>query len=263
MNPGEPTGTATLTDEERAIYEWQMWVPGMGETGQGRLKDTTVFISRVGGLGSVIALELAAAGIGRLILAHGGNLKPSDLNRQLLQTHDHLGRPRIESIVRRLRELNPRCEIIGLGVNVNEDNVMQLVGEADILVDAAPLFEERLAINRAAFALARPLVECAMYELTAQITTFLPGHTGCLQCIVPEVPPNWKRQFPVFGAVSGTVGCLGAMEVIKLATGLGEPLAGEMLTMNLASMRFQKMALARRPDCPVCGGRSALPSVRP
>jgi molybdopterin/thiamine biosynthesis adenylyltransferase len=116
------------------------------------------------------------------------------------------------------------------------------------------MFQERLALNRAAFALGKPLVECAMYSLTAQITTFLPGRTGCLECQVPGVPADWKRQFPVFGAVSGTVGCLGAMEVIKLATGLGEPLADTMLTMDLATMRFRRVAMQRRPDCAVCGG---------
>jgi bacteriocin biosynthesis cyclodehydratase domain-containing protein len=93
-----------------------------------------------------------------------------------------------------------------------------------------------------------------MYSLTAQITTFLPGRTGCLECQVPGVPADWKRQFPVFGAVSGTVGCLGAMEVIKLAAGLGEPLADTMLTMDLATMRFRRVAMQRRPDCAVCGG---------
>jgi bacteriocin biosynthesis cyclodehydratase domain-containing protein len=98
------------------------------------------------------------------------------------------------------------------------------------------------------------MVECAMYALKAQVTTFLPGRTGCLQCQVPEVPGEWKRQFPVFGAVSGTVACLGAMEVIKLVTGIGEPLADTMLTMDLATMRFRRVAMARRPDCPVCGG---------
>ena len=242
-----------LDDEERATYAWQMWVPGMGESGQRRLKDTTVFISRAGGLGGVVALELVAAGVGRLILAHGGNLKPSDLNRQLLQTHDHLGKPRIESIVRRLRELNPRCEVLGIGENVTAGNAERLAAAADILVDAAPTFQERLAINRAAFALRKPLVECAMHALTAQITTFLPGRTGCLECQVPVVPADWSRQFPVFGAVSGTVGCLGAMEVIKLAVGLGEPLADTMLTMDLATMRFRRVAIERRPDCPVCG----------
>lgn len=241
-----------LTDEERAIHEWQMWVPGVGEEGQRKLKAATVFISRVGGLGSVVALELAAAGVGRLVLAHAGNLQPSDLNRHLLQTHDHIGRPRIENIQRRLRELNPRCETVGIAENVNDENAARLIAQADIVVDAAPMFEERLAMNRAAFAQGKPMVECAMHELTAHVTTFVPGRTGCLECHVPEVPQTWTRQFPVFGAVSGTVACLGAMEVIKLITGIGEPLTGEMVAMDLGTMRFRRMTLPQRSDCPIC-----------
>ncbi|MEE3218967.1 MAG: ThiF family adenylyltransferase, partial [Planctomycetota bacterium] len=100
-----------LTPEECATYEWQMWVRGFGEEGQAKLKAASVLISRIGGLGGVVAYELAAAGIGRLILAHAGNVKHSDLNRQLLMTHDWLGRPRVESARRRLLELNPRLEI--------------------------------------------------------------------------------------------------------------------------------------------------------
>lgn len=243
-----------LTAEERAVYEWQMWTPGMGEEGQRKLKGASVFISRVGGLGGVVAYELAAAGVGRLILAHAGDLRPDDLNRQLLQTHDHIGKPRMESIVRRLQELNPRCEITGLAENVTEENASRLIAGADIVVDAAPMFQERLALNRAAFAQGKPMVECAMYDMEASVTIFVPGRTGCLQCAVPEVPPQWKRQFPVFGAVSGTAACLGAVEVIKRITGLGEPLEGEILAMNLGTMRFRRVKLPRRVDCPVCGG---------
>lgn len=243
-----------LSAEERAVYEWQMWVPGVGEEGQRKLKAASVFISRVGGLGGVVAYELAAAGVGKLVLAHGGELRADDLNRQLLQTHDHIGKPRIESIVRRLRELNPRCEIVGIGENVSEENAARLMAQADIVVDAAPLFQERLAMNRAAFAQRKPLVECAMHTMEASVTTFLPGRTGCLECYVHEVPASWKREFPVFGAVSGTAACIGATEVIKLITGIGEPLAGEMLAMDLAAMKFRRVSLPRRKDCPVCGG---------
>jgi molybdopterin/thiamine biosynthesis adenylyltransferase len=238
-----------LTTEEQAVYEWQMWVPGMGDEGQRKLKAASVLISRVGGLGGLVALELAAAGVGRLILAHAGNLQPSDLNRQLLQTHDHIGQPRIESIVRRLRELNPRCDIIGVPENVSADNAD---AQADIVVDAAPLFQERLALNVAAFRARKPMVECAMHTLEASVTTFVPGKTGCLACYVPEVPPTWTRQFPVFGAVSGTAACVGAMEVIKLITGLGTTLQGEMLSMNLATMQFRKVRVPRRDDCAAC-----------
>jgi len=253
------TSLPSLDDAERSIYEWQMWVPGVGEEGQRKLKGASVLISRVGGLGGVVALELAAAGVGRLILAHAGNLKPSDLNRQLLQTHDHLGQPRIESIVRRLQDLNPRCEIVGIGENVSEANADSLVAQADIVIDAAPLFQERLALNAAAFRAGKPFIECAMHNLEASVATFLPGRTGCLACIVPEVPPSWTRQFPVFGAVSGTAGCIGAMEAIKLITGIGQTLDGRLLSMDLSTLRFRTVTLPKRPDCTVCGGSSTNP----
>jgi molybdopterin-synthase adenylyltransferase len=243
-----------LSPEERAVYEWQMWVPGVGEEGQRKLKAASVFISRVGGLGGLVAYELAAAGVGKLVLAHAGDLRADDLNRQLLQTHDHIGRPRIESIVRRLHELNPRCEIVGIGENVNDENAARFIEQADIVVDSAPLFQERLAMNRAAVAQRKPMVECAMHSMEASVTTFIPGRTGCLECYVNDVPSSWKREFPVFGAVSGTAACIGAMEVIKLINGIGEPLAGEMLAMDLAAMKFRRVLLPRRGDCPVCGG---------
>ncbi len=247
------TASTTLTDEERAAYEWQLDVPGFGEAGQKKLKDATVLVSRVGGLGSVVAYELAAAGIGRLILAHAGDINPSDLNRQLLMTHDALGTSRVQSAERRLKELNPRLVIDAVPENISAANAARLVGEADVVVDCAPLFEERFAMNREAVAQGKPLVECAMYELQAQITTVLPGKTPCLACLHPEAPPAWKRRFPVFGAVSGTVGCLGAMEAIKVLSGLGEPLAGRLLTMDLRDMQFRVMTIKRRSDCPVCG----------
>ncbi|MES2737930.1 MAG: HesA/MoeB/ThiF family protein [Verrucomicrobiota bacterium] len=242
-----------LTETDRALYEWQMWVPGMGEAGQRKLKGATVLISRVGGLGGLVAMELAAAGVGRLILAHGGNLKLPDLNRQLLQTRAHVGLPRMDNIVTRLKELNPDCEIVGVTENITEANAAAWVALADVVVDAAPLFQERLALNAAAMRAGKPMVECAMHTLEATVTTFLPGRSGCLACYVPEVPPTWMRQFPVFGAVSGTAACLGAMEVIKLITGLGTPLAGEMLCMDLGSMGFRRVKLPRRSDCEVCG----------
>ena len=103
-----------LTNAEKAIYEWQMWVPGIGEEGQQKLKDATVLISRCGGLGGLVAYELAAAGVGTLVIAHAGNVKPSDLHRQLLMTADWVGKPRIDSIARRLSDLNPRVEVVGI-----------------------------------------------------------------------------------------------------------------------------------------------------
>lgn len=241
-----------LTDEERAIYQWQIWVPDFGESGQEKLKASSVLVSRCGGVGGVVAYELAAAGIGKLVLAHAGNVKPSDLNRQILMTHDWLGKPRVESAARRLRELNPRLEIDPVPENVNEQNVADLVAKVDLVVDCAPLFEERLLMNREAVRQGKPMVDCAMYDMEGQVTTILPGRTPCLACLCPEPPPVWRRQFPVFGAVSGTVACLGAVEAIKVLAGIGKPLAGSLLTIDFRDMSFRKVEIKRNPSCPVC-----------
>lgn len=243
-----------LTDEERATYEWQMWVPDFGEEGQRQLKNASVLVSRCGGLGSVVAYELAAAGVGKLVLAHAGSVKPSDLNRQLLMTHDSLGTPRVDSAKRRLLELNPRLEIETVAENVSAENAERLVGMADLVVDCAPLFEERFAMNAACVAQNKPLVDCAMYDLEAHITSIVPGKSPCLACIYPQKPPSWRREFPVFGAVSGMVACLGAMEAIKLLAGFGDPLLGQLVMCDLRAMTFRKLQVQRRADCEVCGG---------
>lgn len=243
-----------LTDTERAVYEWQMWVPDFGEEGQEKLKAASILVSRCGGVGGVVAYELAAAGVGRLLLAHGGNVKPSDLNRQILMTHDWLGKPRAESAARRLGELNPRLAVEAVPENVSEENAARLVSEVDLIVDCAPLFRERFAMNREAVRQQKPVVECAMYELEVQITTILPGATPCLSCLHPDDPAAWKREFPVFGAVAGAVACLAAMEAIKVITGLGKPLLGELLTGDLRDMSFHRFAIARDPHCRVCSG---------
>ncbi|MDP6409917.1 MAG: HesA/MoeB/ThiF family protein [Planctomycetota bacterium] len=253
------SASGPLNEAERAVYEWQLDVPGFGEEGQSRLKEASVLVSRLGGLGGVVAYELAAAGIGRLVLAHGGEVVPSDLNRQLLMTHEWLGRPRIECATARLLELNPRLEIEALGENINEGNAARLVGEADVIVDCAPLFAERFLLNREAVRQSKPMVECAMYELEAHVTTILPGRTPCLACLFPSDPPAWRRKFPVFGAVSGAVGCLAAMEAIKLIARLGEPLLGRLLAFDTRSMAFHTATIQRRAGCPVCGEATGSP----
>jgi molybdopterin-synthase adenylyltransferase len=242
-----------LNQVEKATYAWQMTVPGFGEEGQETLRNASVMISRCGGLGSVVAYELAAAGIGKMILAHAGNVKHSDLNRQLLMTHDWLGKPRIESVQRRLLDLNPRLDITAVNENVNPDNVATLAEQADVIVDCAPLFQERYLMNEQAVRQGKPLVECAMYELQAQITTVVPGQTACLSCLYPDFPDNWRREFPVFGAVSGTLGCIAAMEAIKVISGLGTPLLNQLLVFNLRDVSFMKTSIQRRPDCQLCG----------
>lgn len=246
------TNGIPLTDAEKARYEWQLWVDGFGETGQQRLKGASVLISRCGGVGGMVAYELAAAGIGRLVLAHAGTVRPDDLNRQLLMTSDSIGKPRMEIAPLRLRELNPDLAIEPVGENVTESNIERLMSSVDLVVSCAPVFGERLLMNREAVNQGKPLVDCAMYELEGQLTTVLPGKGPCLACLYPDAPPAWSRTFPVFGAVAGTVGCLGAIEAIKVLAGLGSPLVGEMLTFDLRDMSFRKLTTRRRVDCPVC-----------
>lgn len=252
--PRTPEELPQLTPEEQAVYDWQLPVAGFGELGQRRLKAATVLISRVGGLGGMVALELAAAGIGRLVLAHGGNLKPSDLHRQILMTHAGLGHSRIDSAVARLQALNPRLQIQANPANVSESNVHELVTAADVIVDCAPLFEERYLLNREAMAQRKPMIECAVYGQEVHLTTFLPGETPCLRCLYPEPSTTWTRRFPIFGAVAGTAGCLAAMEVIKLVAGFGEVLRGRLLTLDLETHRMSTVRIRRVPGCLDCGG---------
>jgi molybdopterin/thiamine biosynthesis adenylyltransferase len=206
---------AELTAEEKTIYEWQMWVRDFGEEGQKRLKQARVLISRVGGLGGPVAYALTAAGVGKLVLAHGGTTQPADLNRQITQTHDWLGKPRIECTRHRLLELNPRVEIEAIAENVSEANADELVSRVDVVFDCAPLFQERFAMNAACVRQKKPMVEAAMFDLEGQVTTIIPGKTPCLACLYPEFPSEWKRRFPVFGAVSAVAGNLAAMEGIS------------------------------------------------
>jgi len=242
-----------LSNAELSQYEWQFAVEGFGEKGQQKLKESSVLVSRCGGVGGSAAWQLAAAGVGRIVLAHGGNLKTADLNRQTLMAHDWIGKPRVEHAAARLRALNPHIVIETLSENISEENAARIIGGVDLVVDAAPLFEERLAMNRAAVQLNKPMIESAMFELEGYCTTFIPGKTACLACHVPQKPCYWKRQFPVFGAVSGMIGSIAAMEAIKVLAGFGVPLTNRVLVIDLKSGTSRVQKIRRNPHCPVCG----------
>lgn len=244
---------APLSDEERAVYAWQFPIRGFGEQAQEKLKGACALVSRLGGLGGPLAQALAAAGIGKLILAHGGLLKPSDLNRQILMAHEGIGTPRVDMAAARLRAINPRMEIVAVPENITEENADRLVAQADLVFDCAPLFRERFLMNRECVRQHKPLIDCAMFEMQGQVTTILPGQTPCLACIYPEDPPGWKREFPVLGAVSALAGVIGANEGIKLIAGMEPALAGKMLYYDTRYMTFQTIPLARRAECSVCG----------
>ena len=241
-----------LSDLDRAIYEWQLDVPGFGEDGQEKLRSTVALVSRIGGLGGPLAFSLAAAGIGKLILVHGGDLQPSDLNRQILMRHDSLGKSRVDAAAMTLRAFNPHIEVETVAANFNENNAAGLVGRADIVFDCAPLFEERFLMNRECVRQRKPLIDCAMYSLEGQVIPIVPGETACLACLYPEVPPHWKRRFPVIGAVSALIANIGAMEGIKLLSGAGNPCLNQMIYLDTASMQMSKVALKRNPNCAIC-----------
>jgi molybdopterin/thiamine biosynthesis adenylyltransferase len=160
----------------------------------------------------------------------------------------------VECAAETLRRFKPEIEIEAVDANVTEENAADLVGRADVVFGCAPLFEERFLMNRECVRAKKLLVDCAMYALEGRVMVISPGLTPCLSCLFPEVPPHWKRRFPVLGAVSALVAQIGVLEAIKRLTGLGESTLGEMIVIDTAAMRLDRLRLApARVDCPVCG----------
>ncbi len=241
-----------LSEQDRALYAWQLDVPGFGEAAQEKLRNTTALVSRVGGLGGPLAFQLAAAGIGKLVLAHGGELKPADLNRQILMRHACLGQERAACARETLQAFNPHVEVEAIPENINPANAAAIIEKVDIVFDAAPLFEERFLMNRECVRQGKPMIDCAMYNMEGQVIPIIPGQTACLQCFYPEVPPHWKRRFPVIGAVSALVANIGALEGIKLISGLSPVHAGQIIYLDTMNLDVRKIHTQRNPDCPVC-----------
>ncbi|OCQ90394.1 protein hesA [Oscillatoriales cyanobacterium USR001] len=242
-----------LTPNELERYRRQIMLPGFGETAQKRLKSSTVLVTGVGGLGGTAALYLAVAGVGRLILVRGGNLRLDDMNRQVLMTDDWVGKPRVFKAKNALEEINPDVQVEAICEYVTPENVDALVQTADVVLDCAHNFIERDLLNTACVRWYKPMVEAAMSDMEAYLTTIVPGKTPCLSCIFPEKPDWDKRGFGVLGAVSGTLACLTALEAIKLLAGIGKPLLSQLLTMDLGSLDFAKRRPYHDPNCPVCG----------
>ncbi len=242
-----------LSDLDRATYEWQLDVPGFGEEGQAKLRQSTALVSRCGGLGGPICFALAAAGFGKIMIAHAGELRLDDLNRQILMRHGDLGQSRVASAKATLQAFNPNIEVEAVPENITEGNAADLVSRADIVFSAAPLFEERFLMNRECVRQGKPLVDSAMYSMEGRIVPIVPGASACLSCLYPEIPPNWRRRFPVIGAVSALAANIGAIEGIKILTGMSTSQTNRMIYFDTASMRFQTIKLKRNPECKVCG----------
>ncbi len=236
------------------MFKRQIDIPGFGEAAQSKLKDSSALITRVGGLGGPVSLYLAMAGVGKIVIAHSGKLTWSNLNRQILMRHDYVGKPRIECATDLFARLHPECEVVATPQDMNDDNAQEWVSQVDIVCDCPPSFEERYALNKACVELRKPMIEAAMYGMEGTLTTIVPGESPCLACLVPEKPPWWETYgFPVLGAVSAALGCLAAVEAIKVLAGFGETLKGSMLSYDADAMDFYKFPVERRADCPICG----------
>ncbi|MBN3898220.1 MAG: HesA/MoeB/ThiF family protein [Nostoc sp.] len=242
-----------LIPSELERYHRQMMLPNFGEAAQKRLKSATVLVTGVGGLGGTSALYLAVAGVGRLILVRGGDLRLDDMNRQVLMTNDWVGKPRVFKARETLQAINPDIRVEAVHDYVTKENVDFLVQSADIAVDCAHNFTERNLLNEACVRWQKPMVEAAMNGMEAYLTTIIPGVTPCLSCLFPEKPDWNHRGFSVIGAVSGTLACLTALEVIKLITKFSQPLLSQLLTIDLMRMEFAKRHSYHDPSCLVCG----------
>jgi molybdopterin-synthase adenylyltransferase len=234
-------------------YRRQLMLHGFTNDHQRWLGNSTALVAGVGGLGGTAALYLAAAGIGRLILVHAGNLTSSNMNRQVLMKHKAIGKSRVVQAKKTIQEMNPDVEIETVDDRITDANIENLLRTARIALSARPNFSERRALNRACIEKGIPMVEAAMNGMEGYLFNVLPGVSPCIHCVYPEDDPSWQEMgFPVLGAVSGMLGCMMALEAIKLLTGYGKPLLSEMLVFNTFDMDFRKVRIPRDEHCEVC-----------
>jgi molybdopterin/thiamine biosynthesis adenylyltransferase len=234
-------------------YARQLSLPGFGEAEQRRLAGSTVLIAGIGGVGGAAATYLAAAGVGRLVLFHPGPLEQPDLNRQTLMTPAWLGESRVDCAAETLARHYPGVSVVAVPEPITAELTSPFLVGADVVVDARHNFPERLLLNRLCVQLGVPMVEAAMSGAEGQVSVVQPGQTACLACRCGTGDPTWEPLgFPVLGAAAGMVGCLAAMEAVKMITGWGEPLHDRFLAFDLKHMIFHLLPVARDPDCEVC-----------
>ncbi len=241
-----------LTPEELERYARQIGPGVLTPEAQLRLKRSCVLVTRAGGMGGPAALCLTMAGVGRIIIAHGGELTSPDLNRQVLGTEACIGLPRAAQFREALAAKNRFVRIEALDHEPDDDEALRLARDADLILAAPPTFQERLRLNRVALAAGKPLVDAAQWGMGGTLIVVRPGATACLRCVYPNDPP-WDDAFPVVGAISSAIGSLAALEAIKILSGVGRPLWGQMLVVDAFAGRTMQMQLHRAADCAECG----------
>lgn len=267
---GLPMAALDQSDEERDFYDRysrHLRLPEVGEAGQRKLQAASVAMVGAGGLGSPAAFYLAAAGVGRLLLADDDMVDRSNLQRQILHTEQRIGVSKVESARIALNALNPRVRVETFAERIGPDNVERLIGEADVVFDGADNFPVRYLLNDACVKLGKPLVYGAIHRFEGQVSVFDAGrHRGdkpCYRCLFPEPPPPEAApncaEAGVLGVLPGVVGLIQATEVVKLILGLGESLAGRLMHFDALGMRFRETRLRPDPGCPVCAADREFP----
>jgi molybdopterin/thiamine biosynthesis adenylyltransferase len=245
-----------LTRQERDRYHRQILL--FGEEGQDLLKESHIFIAGAGGLGSPVSLYLAVAGVGTLTLVDYDTVERTNLNRQILHHDRDLGRPKIDSAVDTLRGINPDITVRGVTATIGTENVADLVGKADGIVDAVDTYTVRYLLNEVAYREGIPLFHGAVQGFYGQAATILPPDTACLRCMFSHPPPG--EPAPVIGVTPGIIGMIQATEVIKYLLGCGELLTDRLLVWDGLRSRAEEITVHKNPACVTCGTQSGRES---
>lgn len=254
-----------LPDDQLKRYDRHIRLPEIGEAGQRKLLDSRVVIVGAGGLGSPAALYLAAAGVGTLGLVDHDRVDISNLQRQVLHSTRTVGNAKVESGRDTIRALNPDVSVETLDERLDASNALRILDGYDLIIDGADNFPTRYLINDVSVRLQVPVVHGSVFRFEGQVSLFDPAEGPCYRCLFPEPPapelaPNCEEA-GVLGVLPGVVGTLQAAEAIKWLVGVGEGLAGRLLTLDVLSQRFRILRFGRNPDCPSCADPDTPPPI--
>jgi adenylyltransferase/sulfurtransferase len=256
------TPTVQLSKDEILRYSRHLIMPEVGMEGQLKLKKAKVLCIGAGGLGSPLALYLAAAGVGRLGIVDFDVVDFTNLQRQVIHGTADVGKPKLASAKETIREINPNVEVVGYETRLTSENALDLFTDFDIIVDGTDNFPTRYLVNDACVLLGKPNVYGSIFRFEGQVSVFYAQEGPCYRCLYPEPPPPGLvpscAEGGVLGVLPGIVGCIQAMETIKLIIGQGQPLIGRLLVFDALSIKFRELKLRKDPECPVCGAHPTI-----
>lgn len=246
-----------LSHEELVRYSRHLVMPQVGVHGQRRLKAARVAIIGAGGLGSPAALYLAAAGVGTLGLVDFDRVDLSNLQRQILHGGASLGSTKLASAEERLKDINPRVELVPFETRLTSENALEVLEGFDVVLDGSDNFPTRYLVNDACVLLGKPNVYGAVFRFEGQASVFGVADGPCYRCLFRDPPPPGLvpscAEGGVFGVLPGIIGSIQALETIKLIIGRGKTLAGRLLLFDALSLKFRELELRKDPQCPLCG----------